>query len=73
MNIDGVTAAVHGELGFAPALVRGIFILSRSVGILSHAWEQSQPGRRIKDPMRTSNPCSYTGTPADTLNAPPTE
>lgn len=61
MNIDGVTAAVYGELGFAPALARGIFILSRSVGILSHAWEQSQQGHRIKGPMPTSIPYRYTG------------
>lgn len=61
MNIDGVTAAVYGELGFAPALARGIFILSRSVGILSHAWEQSQQGHRIKGPMPTTIPYRYTG------------
>ena len=63
MNIDGVTAAVYGELGFAPALARGIFILSRSVGILSHAWEQSQQGHRIKGPMPTTIPYRYTGDP----------
>lgn len=61
MNIDGVTAIVFGELGFAPALARGIFILSRSVGILSHAWEQSQQGHRIKGPMPTGIPYTYTG------------
>ena len=61
MNIDGITAAVYGELGFAPALARGIFILSRSVGILSHAWEQSQQGHRIKGPMPTGIPYRYTG------------
>lgn len=61
MNIDGITAAVYGELGFAPALARGLFILSRSVGILSHAWEQSQQGHRIKGPMPTSIPYTYTG------------
>lgn len=61
MNIDGITAAVYGELGFAPALARGLFILSRSVGILSHAWEQSQQDHRIKGPMPTSIPYKYTG------------
>lgn len=61
MNIDGITAAVYGELGFEPALARGLFILSRSVGILSHAWEQSQQGHRIKGPMPTSIPYQYTG------------
>ena len=38
MNIDGATAVIFGELGFAPPLARGLFCLSRSVGILAHAW-----------------------------------
>ncbi|MBO3750144.1 citryl-CoA lyase [Streptosporangiaceae bacterium NEAU-GS5] len=51
MNIDGVTAVVYAELGFAAPLARGLFVLSRSVGILAHAWEETQQGRRNKGPM----------------------
>lgn len=51
MNIDAATAVIYGELGFAPALARGLFVLSRSIGILAHAWEESQAGTRIKGPM----------------------
>jgi citrate synthase len=51
MNIDGATAAVFCELGFAPPLARGLFCLSRSVGILAHGWEQMQQGGRNKGPM----------------------
>lgn len=61
MNIDGATAVIYSELGFAPELGRGIFILSRSVGILAHAWEQMREGRRIKGPMPPSIPYAYTG------------
>jgi citrate synthase len=61
MNIDGATAVVYGELGFAPALARGLFILSRSVGILAHAWEQSQQNHRIKGPMPPEIPYTYLG------------
>jgi citrate synthase len=61
MNIDGVTAVIYCELGFEPELGRGIFILSRAVGILAHAWEQKQQGGRIKGPMPTSIPYRYTG------------
>jgi citrate synthase len=61
MNIDAATAIIYCELGFAPPLGRGLFILSRSVGILAHAWEQSQQGARIKGPMPTSIPFEYTG------------
>lgn len=50
MNIDGATAVIFAELGFAPPLARGLFCLSRSVGILAHAWEQMQQGGRNKGP-----------------------
>lgn len=61
MNIDGVTAVVYGELGFEPPLARGLFILSRSVGILAHAWEQMGQTHRIKGPMPPDVPYTYTG------------
>ncbi|WP_077035723.1 citryl-CoA lyase [Pelomonas sp. KK5] len=61
LNIDGVTAAIYLALGFEPELGRGLFILSRSIGILSHAWEQRQQGGRIKGPMAPSIPYTYTG------------
>lgn len=50
MNIDGATAVIYAELGFAPPLARGLFCLSRSVGILAHAWEQTEQGGRNKGP-----------------------
>lgn len=50
MNVDGSGAAILSELGFAPKLGRGLFVLSRSVGILAHAWEQHQQGGRNKGP-----------------------
>ena len=61
MNIDGVTAVIYGELGFPAALARGLFILSRSVGILAHAWEQKGENHRIKGPMPKEIPYTYTG------------
>lgn len=61
MNIDGVTAVIFSELGFAPPMGRGLFILSRSVGILAHAWEQTQQGGRIKGPMPKCIPYTYAG------------
>jgi citrate synthase len=75
MNVDGATAAIYMELGFACALGRGLFILARSVGILAHAWEQTQQGGRTKGPMPPSVSYRYTGDrlrpvpeqPADTL------
>jgi citrate synthase len=61
MNIDGITAVVFCELGFEPELGRGLFILSRSVGILAHAWEQKQRGRRMMGPMPKEIPYRYSG------------
>lgn len=63
MNIDGITAVIFGELGFPSQLARGLFILSRSVGILAHAWEQINEGGRIKGPMPRSIPYRYVGVP----------
>ncbi|MEV6967095.1 citryl-CoA lyase [Hamadaea sp. NPDC051192] len=51
MNIDGATAVIYAELGFAAPLARGLFVLSRSVGILAHSWEELQQGRRNKGPI----------------------
>lgn len=54
MNIDGATAVIYAELEIAPELARGFFVLSRSVGILAHAWEETQTGRRNKGPIPPS-------------------
>jgi citrate synthase len=61
MNIDGITAVIYGELGFAAPLARGLFCLSRSVGLLAHAWEQMQQGERIKGPLPKAWTPRYTG------------
>jgi citrate synthase len=61
MNIDGASAVIFSELGFEPPLGRGLFVLSRSVGILAHAWEQMQQGGRIKGPVAPSVGYSYVG------------
>ena len=63
MNIDGATAIIYGELGFAPTLARGLFVLSRSVGILAHAWEESQSGSRLKGPLPPSMLPTYRPAP----------
>jgi citrate synthase len=61
INIDGCTAVVYAELGFPPPLARGLFVLSRSVGILAHAWEETGQGRRNKGPMPPSILPTYLG------------
>lgn len=61
MNIDGATAVIYAELGFPAPLARGLFCLSRSVGILAHAWEQTQQGGRNKGPIPPDYLWDYTG------------
>jgi citrate synthase len=61
MNIDGATGVVFAELGFPPPLCRGLFVLSRSVGALAHAWEEMQSGQRNKGPMPRHLLPTYTG------------
>lgn len=63
MNIDGATAVIYSELGFPAPLARGLFCISRSVGILAHAWEQMQQGGRNKGPMPRQFIWTYQGTP----------
>jgi len=61
MNIDGASAVIYAELGFAPPLARGLFCLSRAVGILAHAWEQTCQGGRNKGPIERDRLPTYTG------------
>jgi citrate synthase len=61
MNIDGATAVIFAELGFPPPLCRGLFVLSRSVGALAHAWEESQSGERNKGPIPRHLLWKYSG------------
>ena len=50
LNVDGVTAIVYCELGLPPASAKGLFCLSRGVGIVAHALEEMRSGTRIKGP-----------------------
>lgn len=61
MNIDGASAVIYAELGFPAPLARGLFCLSRSVGILAHAWEQTCVGGRNKGPIPRDELPEYTG------------
>ncbi|WP_409190673.1 citryl-CoA lyase [Bradyrhizobium sp. RDM4] len=70
MNIDGATAVIYGELGFASPLARGVFCLSRAVGILAHAWEQTGRNDRNKGPMPKQFGYKYEGRPCRRLEGP---
>jgi len=61
MNVDGATAAIYAELGFPAPLARGLFCVSRSVGILAHAWEQQCQGGRNKGPIPRNELPTYSG------------
>ncbi|MBD3897629.1 citryl-CoA lyase [Halomonas sp. ML-15] len=69
LNIDGATAVIHAELGFPAPLARGLFCLSRSVGILAHAWEQQCQGGRNKGPMPKGWLWDYRGQAARQLSS----
>jgi citrate synthase len=70
MNIDGATAVIYAELGFPPPLCRGLFVLSRSVGALAHAWEQMQAGERNKGPIPRRYLWRYRGAEPRSLSEP---
>jgi citrate synthase len=71
MNIDGATGVVFAELGFPPPLCRGLFVLSRSVGALAHAFEEMQSGQRSKGPIPRHLIWTYTGPPPRKLGGQP--
>lgn len=52
---------IYAELGCPAPLARGLFCLSRSVGILAHAWEQTEQGGRIKGPIPRQYIPTYDG------------
>lgn len=61
INVDGAFAVVMAELGFAPPLGRGIFVLARAVGLMAHAYETMEGGRRIKGPVPDDIMYTYAG------------
>jgi citrate synthase len=50
MNIDGLSGVIYLELGFPAAVAKGLFSLSRGMGIVAHALEELQTGSVIKGP-----------------------
>ena len=71
LAIDGATGVVFAELGFPPPLCRGLFVLSRSVGALAHAFEEMQSGQRSKGPIPRHLIWTYTGPPPRKLGGQP--
>ncbi|MFI7061252.1 citryl-CoA lyase [Kribbella sp. NPDC050124] len=69
MNVDGATATIYAELGLPPELARGLFVVSRTVGLLAHAYEQQQEGTRIKGPIPKGIIPTYTGHPPRSVQA----
>jgi len=50
MNIDGVAAAIQCELNIPAEAAKGIFALSRGMGIVAHAYEELSSGVLVKGP-----------------------
>jgi len=67
MNVDGATATIYAELGLPAELARGLFVVSRTVGLLAHAHEQQQEPTRIKGPIPKGIIPTYTGHPPRSL------
>jgi citrate synthase len=62
MNIDGITAVIYCELGFPALAGKGLFCLSRGVGIVAHALEEMRSGSLIKGPCPPGDDLErYTG------------
>ncbi len=48
LNMDGANAAVLSDMGFDWRMVIGFFIISRSVGLVAHAYEEMNSGEGIR-------------------------
>ena len=65
LNVDGAIAALLADLGFAPELANGFFILARTAGWMAHVAEElarEKPMRRIDQ-----GAASYDGPPPRNL------
>lgn len=64
MNVDGGSAVALLTIGFPTSAYRGVFCLSRSVGILSEAHEELLQGGRLKGPSHPRDgSVAYVGPP----------
>lgn len=50
MNPDGAVAAIQCEIGLPAEIAKGLFCLSRGIGLLAHAYEELKAGSRLKAP-----------------------
>ncbi len=57
INVDGAIAAVLYDLGFAPPLAKGLFILGRTAGLTAQVMEEYTREK----PMRIHVPVEYDG------------
>jgi citryl-CoA lyase len=61
LNVDGCIAAIISDMGFDWRLGRGFFIVSRTPGLIAHAFEQMYNDRPYKAPEWSET--VYTGPP----------
>lgn len=62
INVDGISAAIQCELGIPAEAAKGIFALSRGMGIVAHAYEELMQGTLIKGPCPNEEKLvKYTG------------
>jgi citrate synthase len=61
MNVDAAAGAVYLELGFEPPVGRALLVLSRSLGIVAHSWEQMNRSERVKGPVPKTSSYLYEG------------
>lgn len=62
MNIDGISAAIQCELAIPAEAAKGVFALSRGMGIIAHAYEELMTGVLIKGPCpNREDLVQYTG------------
>mgnify|MGYP001773858777 CR=1 FL=1 len=69
INVDGVIAALILEMGFDPRMASAFFLISRTLGLVAHVYEETVRER----PFRTvpEEDILYDGPPPRPLDFPP--
>jgi len=61
INIDGISGAIQCEIGLPSEVAKGLFCLSRGIGLVAHVYEEQKGGARLKSVVSHDARIKYTG------------
>lgn len=61
INIDGISGAIQCEIGLPSEVAKGLFCLSRGIGLVAHVYEEQKSNARLKSVVPHDAIIRYTG------------